>query len=240
MLTLDLFLPAADDAESARYRVLSTLQSTREAFKRNSIYPHLGRLIKLHDTVSDLVDGIDDFREALPARLASVDLRRQVVLYQQNELDDDQLAAVEELMRWALPLLQEAIEEGRTIFEFVDNHMTLTEVGIVPSYVNEGYLLVPDRQLQELHVLRYELSVLLGVEERFQALRTVCVKTLSWVGVERIPASIKLDLVAENRDLPNPATYHFQTDLEFPFSETLLPVAKRKLMRYLYSQGLAA
>jgi hypothetical protein len=78
------------------------------------------------------------------------------------------------------------------------------------------------------------------MEERLQALKTAHVKTLSRAGTQPNPAAVKLDLVTEHRDLPNPATYHFETDLEFPFTETLLPVAKRKLMRYLHSQGLAA
>ncbi|MDX1741408.1 MAG: hypothetical protein R3178_08955 [Rhodothermales bacterium] len=240
MLTLDLFLPAANDAESAQYRILSKLQLIREAFKYNSIYPYLSELIRIHKSVNSLVNGMAEIRDALPVRLSGVDLQNQVLIYEQRELDDSQLAAVEELMRWALPLIQEAIEEGRTIFEFVDDNMTLSEVGIVPSYVKEGYLLVPDRKAAELHVLRYELSVLVGVEERLQALRTTHLKTVPASSVRMSPAAIKLDLVTEHRDLPNPATYHFDTDLEFPFAETLLPVAKRKLMRYLHSQGFAA
>jgi hypothetical protein len=42
-------------------------------------------------------------------------------------------------------------------------------------------------------------------------------------------------LIAEHRELPNPATYLCQTELDFPFQETILPVAKRKLLRRLYS-----
>ena len=44
-----------------------------------------------------------------------------------------------------------------------------------------------------------------------------------------------LELIEANRDLPNPATYLFETDLDFPFNETILPVAKRKFLRGLYS-----
>jgi exonuclease V gamma subunit len=54
--------------------------------------------------------------------------------------------------------------------------------------------------------------------------------------VDPSPQAIKLDLVEERRDLPNPATYFFETQLDFPFEETMLPVAKRKLMRYLSRQ----
>ncbi len=239
-LTLDLFLPAGKDVESAQYRILAKLKSVREAFKHNSIYPHLSNLIGLHETVSSLVGGIDDIREALPGTISGIDLGSGTVIYEKEKLDDDQLAHIEELLRWALPHIQEAIEVGRTIFEFVDDNMELEEVGIVPSYLKEGYLLIPDRRMMELHVLRYEFSVLVGVDERYQSLKTTHFKSIPRGRVDAPPATIKLDLVTENRDLPNPATYHFLTQLDFPFSDTLLPVAKRKLIRYLNSRGLAA
>ncbi|NNE35969.1 MAG: hypothetical protein HKN13_12070 [Rhodothermales bacterium] len=239
-LTLDLFLPAGKDVESAQYRILAKLKSVRDSFKHNSIYPHLSHLIGLHETVERLVGGIDSIREALPGTVTGIDLDNGTVIYEKQKLDDNQLAHIEELLRWALPHIQEAIEVGRTIYEFVDDNMELEEVGIVPSYVKEGYLLVPDRKLMELHVLRYEFSVLVGVQERYRSLKTTHVKTIPGGTVHIAPASVKLDLVTENRDLPNPATYHFVTQLEFPFRDTVLPVAKRKLIRYLNSQGLAA
>jgi hypothetical protein len=51
--------------------------------------------------------------------------------------------------------------------------------------------------------------------------------------VDVAPGSIKMELIEERDDLPNPATYCFQTDRVFPYQETLLPVAKRRFIRYL-------
>jgi hypothetical protein len=34
-------------------------------------------------------------------------------------------------------------------------------------------------------------------------------------------------------DLPNPATYRCEVDIDFPYQDTVLPVAKRKLMAHL-------
>jgi hypothetical protein len=42
---------------------------------------------------------------------------------------------------------------------------------------------------------------------------------------------IKLNLIKQWKDLPNPATYLFLGDYPMPFHETLLPVSKRLLMR---------
>jgi len=239
-LGLDFFLKAGNDLESAQYQFLGGLKHVRDAFKQNVIYPHLGQLIGLHHSLVTLIEKVDDVRDSVPGVVRDLDLENKTIIYEKQELDDDQFTRLDDLMRWALPLIQEAIEEGRTIFEFVEENMTLEEVGIVPSYVREGYLLIPDRSESMLHVLRYELTIFSGNEERYQSLKTTQIKSVRRGAVEVSPSSIKLDLVSENRALPNPATYHFVTDLEFPFNETLLPVAKRKLMRYLLSQGLSA
>jgi hypothetical protein len=64
-------------------------------------------------------------------------------------------------------------------------------------------------------------------------LRTTLCRSVPCKDVEPHPSSIKLELVKERRDLPNPATYLFDTDVAFPYEETMLPVVKRRLLRHL-------
>jgi hypothetical protein len=45
--------------------------------------------------------------------------------------------------------------------------------------------------------------------------------------------SIKAELIRIKREFPHPAVYAIETDLEFPVDETLLPIAKRTLVRYI-------
>jgi hypothetical protein len=40
-------------------------------------------------------------------------------------------------------------------------------------------------------------------------------------------------LIRAKRDFPNPAVYSIETELSFPIDETLLPIAKRTLVRYI-------
>ena len=47
------------------------------------------------------------------------------------------------------------------------------------------------------------------------------------------PYEIKHNLIKKYPDLPNPSTYCFNSSIDFPFVETILPVAKRKLVRVL-------
>jgi hypothetical protein len=235
-LRLEHFIGAGRDVERAQYEVLGRLQQVRQAFSRNIVYPYLADLVKLYGSLQNIIDNLEHVRDQLSGEIMGVDLETPQVLRQQPTLGSGQIDHVEELIRWALPYVQDAIEEGRTIYEFVEDHLSLEEVGIVPSYTEEGYVILPDRKARQLHILRYTLSVFTRADERFRSLQTAYVKSLPRGYVAPSPRSIKLDLVDEQPDLPNPATYFIDTDLDFPYEETVLPVSKRKLMRYLARQ----
>lgn len=239
-LSLELFFSAANDVEQAQYRVLNEIKIIREAFSNNVIYPHLGRLIALRENLQSILANLDEVRGAHRGELSSVDPDELTLRYDKSRLKDDNMTSVEALIDWAMPLIHDAIEEGRTIFEFVEHNMLLEEVGIIPSYVEEGYVLVPDRGSKRLHILQYKLSIFSGKDDNFRSLRTTHVDSIDTNSILPDPTTVKLSLVQEHRELPNPATYVFATDLDFPYEGTLLPVAKRKLMRYLYGAAGSA
>lgn len=236
-LNLELFTSAVADLEQAQYKIMGGLQRVRQAFAGNQIYPHLGELIELHTTLRTIMQRSEDLEGALPGRVTGVDLENEKVRYEWPELDRGEMADVKHLIAWTLPKIQDAIEEGRTIFEFVDENMRLEEVGLVPSYTQEGYLIVPDQEASAWHILQYSLSIFTGADEEYRSLRTAHVKSLAHGRVQPSPRDVKLNLVAERRELPNPATYFFDTDLDFPYEPTMFPVAKRKFMRHLFQQG---
>ncbi|PSQ83906.1 MAG: hypothetical protein BRD44_02805 [Bacteroidetes bacterium QS_7_67_15] len=237
-LSLDTFSRAAYDYEQAQYRVLGGLKRAQDAFSENRIYPHLGRLAELHLTLRLVLRRSEDVRKGQPREIKEVDLENKQVVYEWPELDEGQMADVKALIEWALPHLRETLEEGKTIFEFVDENLRLEEVGLVPQYRREGYLLVPDREVGALHVMQYTLSIFDGSTdesgERYRRLKTTPLKSIDYAsGQAPDPQKVKLDLLEERRELPNPATYFFDAGVDFPFEPTVFPIARRKLMRYL-------
>lgn len=232
-LSLELFTGAVDDVERTQYQILAGLQRAQSAFDEQRVYPHLGRLANLHGSLMTVLARTEDFRTPETGELAGIDWEEKSITYEWPELEDTEMAVVEDLIRWALPQIRETIEEGRSVYEHVEDNTELETVGIVPSYVQEGYLMVPEHEENLIHVLRYELSIIHEEGEKHRALRTVHCKTVSEDGLDVHPSNIKLDLLEERRDLPNPATYFSNTELNVPYKETLLPVVKRGLIRHL-------
>ncbi|MGE3802109.1 MAG: hypothetical protein AB7H80_13905 [Candidatus Kapaibacterium sp.] len=234
-LRLETFIENFKDYESGQYRILAGLKQAHEDFSNDRLYPTLGELIQLYQHVTEILNAGDNFRRDLPKRIIGLDLQSQQVLHETVHMSNEELEAVEELMRWAAPKIRDGIEEGKTVYNFIEEHIQLEEVGLIPSYVDEGYLLVPDPQKGLLHVVRYETSIFTNANQKFRNLKTETIKTFPLKGLDSSPWHVKQLLVSELADLPNPATYSFTSDFDYPYLETLLPIAKRKLLGKLYS-----
>ncbi len=235
VLNLELFTQVQSDFEKRQYTILAALQRISGDFQHNRIYPHLAFLIELHNTLVDIKTRLEDLRSEFPKRIKKIDFVNREIEHEVVFVDGSDLKKVEELIEWALPYLKAKIEEGRTIYEFVNEEIHLEEVGIVPNYIDEGYFFVPDNEESKLLLFQYEVSIFQSAKDKYRSLKTQFLKALDQGRALMSPNSIKLDLINENRKLPNPATYSFETDLNFPFNETIFPIVKRKLMRQLYN-----
>lgn len=233
-LNLDLFTRVQSDFESRQYKVLAGLKSISDDFQMNKIYPHLSHLVELYTTLDDILSRLQDLRNEFPKRIKKIDFVNEIIEHEVVFVDGSDLSKIEDLIEWALPLIKAKIEEGKTIYEFVNDEIKLEEVGIIPNYTDEGYFFVPDNEESKLLLFQYELTVFESSQDQYRALKTAFLKGLKQEGAHRSPNSIKLDLIDENKELPNPATFAFNTDLDFPFRETIFPVTKRKLLQQLY------
>jgi hypothetical protein len=228
-------LIAAQDLEQAQYEALAALQRIHKAFTRNEVFPHLAEMIRLKRDMELFVSESDHIRDALPRRISGVDWEEGEVRYEELEGAHLPGFVLEPLTRWLLPKIQTSINEGRTICDFVEEHADFETVGIIPQHQREGYLLIRVDGEDLFRVVRFAAWVLSGEEGWYHSLRTHA----TWISPELVdgpvdsPASWKQALLDINPDLPNPATFFLNVDVAFPFEETVLPLAKRRLLRYL-------
>jgi hypothetical protein len=233
-LSLDSFLAGSQDMEARQYHVLEGLKHCYSDFSHNKLYPTLAELVDLRAALVDVVNGMSDIQGHLSHELKEVDLENGKLVYE-HAMNDNDLQRAAELIAWALPNIEQAIEEGASIYNFVEEHITIEQVGIMPMYRESGYWFVPEHRAALLHLLRYEVSLFTSANERYRTLRTVPIGEKKQALLVQSPESIKLELIEQFHDLPNPATFFCDTDLDFPYAETILPVAKRKLMAQVFS-----
>jgi hypothetical protein len=235
-LGVETFLVGSQDLEARQYLVLQSLKEAYAELSCNRLYPTLSALVELHTALENIIQKKNDIRSHFPQNLKGVDVEQRMLVYEQTEgATGIDLERTTTLIEWAMPKLKKALDEGVQIFNFVDQHIVIEQVGILPMYREEGYWFVPDRRSSVMYLLRYEVSLFTSTTERFRTLKTRCLESIEESTVRRSPESIKLDLIEKYHDLPNPATFVCETDIEFPYGETMLPVAKRKLMTRVFS-----
>jgi len=184
-----------------------------------------------------VTDRLTDLRNKFPKRISKIEWVNRTIEHEVVFVDGTDLKAVESLIAWALPKMDKVIHEGIAIHDYVEKELSVEHVGILPNYRDEGYCFVPDNQQLKINLFRFEVSIFQSADDQYRSLKTRFLKALRQGKAHLSPNSIKLDLIREQKELPNPATYAFDTSLEFPFSQTILPVAKRKLMQTITAES---
>jgi hypothetical protein len=234
-LTLDLFTHAERDMESAQYRILAALKHVEKAFHNNRLYPGLADVLEIGMMLDTIRQNAEQVRDHRGRRLSGVDIESKTLVFEQSPTAAHDAERTIDLVQWALPRLKTLADEGMAMFDFVSHSIHIDAIGILPMYRDEGYLLVPEEAAGLVHVFRYELSIYTSQVDHYRTMKTVELPSRPLAVIAEAPENVKLELLATYADLPNPATYRVETDVPFPFDATVLPVAKRKLMRYLIS-----
>jgi hypothetical protein len=229
-LKLETFLSSDTDWEKNKYIVLGSLKEYRTEFYRKKLYPVLSELISLVNLLEDVLNHKRNLASYFPKEISDYNIRNKKIIYQTLERLSPDVEFLFDLIEWALPKIKDVIDEGVVLYEYVEKNLKIEQVGLIPLYTSEGYFIVPDNNESLYKVMRSECSMFYTGKEPFRSIKTKHVDSHSMVQLINNPESIKLNLISKYKDLPNPATYLCITELDFPFSETVFPVAKRKLL----------
>ncbi len=220
------------DFEQKKYTLLAYLQEINRFFHQNMLYPQLSDVIFHFNNLRAFKENKALLRQQFPKQLTAVNLERLQLLYEQISEDDELMEELENILRFALLSLDNTIREGTQIYDFVEEQLNISPVGLLPLDTHEGYLLLCDGRYRDTLVYTYRLSIFERHDEKYRGIHTHFLEAYD-KNIGNTSEHIKTTLIRRFRQLPNPAVYRIETDLVFPVNETLLPVAKRSLVKYL-------
>lgn len=220
------------DFELKKYTLLAYLQQVTSYFSESKLYPQLSDVIFHYNNLQALKENKKFLQEQFPKKLTGVQIEKLQLLYEQIIEDDEMMQELEEIINFSADKLKTTISNGTEIYEFVEEKLNIFPVGLVPLDTNEGYFFLSEGTHRSTMVYQYRLSFFEKHDEKYRAIRTEFVS--DWErNMVNTYENIKAELLRNKKDLPNPAVYSIETELSFPISETLLPVAKRSLVRYI-------
>lgn len=222
------------DFELKKYTLLAYLKEISEHFNENKLYPQLADLIFHYNNLVSFRENKRFLQDQFPKRFTGIQLQKLELLYEQLVTDDELMQELEEIIQYASNRMKYTITSGTEIYEFVEDKLNIYPIGLVPIESNEGYFFLSSGEQLTTRIYRYRLNIIEKQQERYRTMKTEFMGDYRRSFVNTYEG-VKLNLIKEHKDLPNPAVYTIETELQFPIDETLLPIAKRSLVRYIMS-----
>ena len=231
-LSKDWLTQGLIDFEYKKYLLLAYLKTARESFNRVELYPFLADLVFHYRNLMAVKENKTLLKDSFPKELSLEEFKKLELSYRQMIEDDAIMSELEAIIEFAIPHIQDSLKEGSVIYEYVESQCEISPVGVTPLYANEGYLFVTQPPQKQTNVYRYQVSIFEDSQEQLRSLNTQFVES-----IEKRPfytyENLKLELIRKYKDLPNPAAFLVNSRMRFPFSETLMPVAKRLFVKHL-------
>jgi hypothetical protein len=131
-----------------------------------------------------------------------------------------------------MPEIRDKMQLGKELYEEVEHKVEVIPIGILPLHIQEGYLLLSDHLRRLVNVYYYHITIFESAMEKLRGIHTQIIGQYE-MDISTTYESIKYKLIKEKRDIPAPATYALEFRESYPLAETMLPVAKRVLVKYI-------
>ena len=231
-LTHDWLTDGLIDFEYKKYILLSYLQNVKNSFDKTELYPHLADLVHHYQNLVALKENKENLTKNFPAKAEGLDMKKLEIIYHELIQDDEIMKELGDIIEYAVPMFKNSLEEGKEIYEFVESNCELSPVGLLPLYVDEGYLFIHTSTSSDTSIYRYQVTLIQQASENYRGIHVSFVEKLT-KGIGETYETLKTGIIKKFKDLPNPATFIIHSKLHFPFTPTLVPVAKRLLVRYI-------
>lgn len=220
------------DFELKKYTLLAYLQEINKYFTQNKLYPQLADIIFHYNNIVAFRENKKYLQEHFPKKMTGIQLEKLQLLYEQMIEDDELMQELENIIHYSAGKMKSIICSGTEIYEFVEDKINITPVGLIPLDTQEGYFFLSSGNVKSTRVYQYRLSIFEKHDEKYRSIKTAFID--NWVrSISSTYEQIKSELIRHRKDLPNPAVYSIETELSFPVEETLLPVAKRSLVKII-------
>ncbi len=220
------------DFELKKYTLLAYLQEVGKYFNEHKLYPQLADVIFHYNNIVAFRENKKFLQEHFPKQLTELNMQKLQLVYERMIDDDELMKELEEIIHYSAGKIKSIIQCGAEIYEFVETKLSIAPVGLIPLDTNEGYLLISDGRYNATAVFQYRLTIFEKHDEKYRGIRTDYIH--QWQrSVSNSPENIKAELIRNRKQLPNPAVYNIETDLAYPLEETLLPIAKRTLVKFI-------
>lgn len=236
MTALDLkkLTSCGSDWESNQYRILIQVREWLSNFNKNKLFPSIEESIQFNLALEDILKENIECKLWFDNEIRVRRINERVMVYEKAHQIGNQLDKLLSFIDWALKLNRPVLEEGRIIKNFVEENLHIKRISAVEkNYHGKGYFTLPDNKNEVLNIFLYEIIWDWSQENLYQRIVSNNVRSIPQKTIQTSLEELMMDFITNSQDLHEPVIFLFETDLDFPYQETIFPIAEEKLLKHL-------
>ena len=218
------------DFEYKKYLLLAYLQQAENEFDAKRLYPKFSELVEHYRNLEILKEQKKIAVNNFPKEISKLDLEKFKIEYRSVVQDDELIKELDEIIAFAIPEFKTKMSLGKELYEEVEDKVEIFPVGLLPLEIEEGYFMLSDFMRRLINVYHYNITIFEGAMEKYRGIHTKLVSQFE-MSITNTYQNIKYELIKGNKQMP--AMYALEFKETYPLTETMLPVAKRVLVRYV-------
>ncbi|NBA84443.1 hypothetical protein GVN16_01645 [Emticicia sp. CRIBPO] len=218
------------DPEYKKYVILAYLKSVKENFDQKKLFPDLKEIENHYSASLDIKEKKKTLKGQFPQKISDINFSNFQLI--RESLTGEDLEDLDIILDYAIPRFKHVMQLGAEIDGMVSDSLKVSPVGIVPLHLDEGYILLYEEIINETRIYKFKVTVFESAREQHRRVNTTFIASTPKT-ITNSFENIKLQLIKNNRSIPNPATYLVESRFIYPLEETLLPIARRKVAQYI-------
>lgn len=232
MTTLDVkkLTSCGSDWEANQYTLLSRVKVWTDQIRRNKLFPSLDESIQLSTSLEEILRENLESKWWFDSEIRARRLNERIIVYEKAHQVAFQLDMLLEFVEWALYLNRPVLEEGEILRNFVDENLSIRKITNRKNYLGKGYFTLPDNKKEILNIYYYEVNWDWHKNEVIHTMETELIRSVPFESIKASVEEFVKDFINNYQQLYDPVAFIFETDLDFSYKETMLPIAERKLL----------
>jgi hypothetical protein len=238
MTTLDLkkLTSCGSDWESNQYKILIKVKEWLSDLHKNKLFPAIEESVQFNLSLEDILKENIECKLWFDNEIRARKINERIMVYEKAHQIGNQLDKLLIFIDWALKLNKPVLEEGRIIKNFVEDNLIIKRISsIEKNYHGKGYFTLPDNKNELLNIYLYEIIWDWSQENLYQRIVSAKVRSIHQKMIKSSVEDMMKDFIAHSQVLHEPVIFVFETDLDFPYKETIFPLAEEKLLKHLSS-----
>ncbi len=145
---------AVNDLESSKYLLLNKFKLCEIELNDSRLYPTYQMLINIYSQLTDILENHNRIFGK-----EYTDVINEQEFTEKQMLINAELEKSFDLMHWAFAHMNRLLENGRAIYDFVDENISIEAIGISSDHNLQGYFILPDNRERLLRIMKYERNL---------------------------------------------------------------------------------